>query len=76
MDDGRLDLVQVSQCVDDLHDDGPRLLLRHELVLLQVEVQVVALAELQHRAEPGPDQRVNTRTTLPQVYWAPRLGHW
>lgn len=53
MDDGRPDLVEVLERVDDLHDDGAALLLRHELVLLQVEVQVVALAVLQHRAEPA-----------------------
>jgi len=56
VDDWRLDLVQVAQGVDDLHDDGARLLLRHELVLLQVEVQVVALAVLQHRAEPAREE--------------------
>lgn len=53
VDDGRSDLVEVLEGVDDLHDDGAALLLRHELVLLQVEVQVVALAVLQHGAEPA-----------------------
>ena len=52
MDDGRTDLVEVFEGVDDLHDDGAALFLRHQLVLLQVEVQVVAFAELQHCAEP------------------------
>ena len=54
MDDGWFDLVEVLKCVDDLHDDGARLLLRHQLVLLQVEVQIVPLAELKNRAEPDP----------------------
>lgn len=53
MDDRRSDLVEVLERVDDLHDDGAALLLRHELVLFQVEVQVVALAILQYRAEPA-----------------------
>lgn len=53
MDDGRSDLIEVLERVDNLHDDGAALLLRHELVLFQVEVQVVALAILQHRAEPA-----------------------
>lgn len=53
MDDRRSDLIEVLEGVDDLHDDGAALLLRHELVLFQVEVQVVALTILQHRAEPA-----------------------
>ena len=52
MNNGRLDLIQISQRVHNLHDDGASLFLRHELVLLQVEVQVVAFTVLQHRAEP------------------------
>ena len=65
MDDGRLDLVQVSQCIHDLHDDRACLLLRHELVLLQVEVQVIALTVLQHRAEPvGGDRRTGVSVGL------------
>lgn len=44
--DGGFDLVEVSQGVDYLHDDGPRLLLGHQLVLFQIEVQVVPLTEL------------------------------
>lgn len=51
MYDGRFDLVEVLERRDDLHDDTPRLSLRYRLVLLQVEVQVVAVAVLQHRAE-------------------------
>lgn len=52
MDDGRSDLVEVLERVDDLHDDGASLFLRHQFVLLQVKVQVVSFAVLQHRAEP------------------------
>lgn len=52
MDDGGFDFVEVTQSADDLHDNGARLLFRHQLVLLQVEVQVVAFAELQNSAEP------------------------
>lgn len=51
MDDGWLDFVEVAQRADNLHDDGASLLLRHQLVLLQVEVQVVAFAELQDGTE-------------------------
>lgn len=54
MDNGRSDLVEVLQGVDDLHDDRAALFLRHELVLLQVEVQVIAFAVFQHCAEPAP----------------------
>lgn len=53
VNDWRFDLVEVSEGVGDLHDDGTSFFLRHQLVLLQVEVQIVPLAELQHRAEPG-----------------------
>lgn len=56
VDDGGSDLVEVLEGVDDLHYDGAALFLWHELVLLQVEVQVVALAVLQHRAEPAPER--------------------
>lgn len=65
VDDRRSDLVEVLERVDDLHDDGAALLLRHELVLLQVEVQVVALAVLQHRAEPAQAKRVVIETYPP-----------
>lgn len=51
MDDGWLYFVEVTQCANNLHDDGASLLLRHQLVLFQVEVQVVAFAELQDGAE-------------------------
>lgn len=60
MDDGRFDLVEVAQGADDLHDNGARLLLRHQLVLFQVEVQVVSFAELQNRTEPGDRGRRQT----------------
>lgn len=53
MDDGGLDLIEVAQGADDLHDNGACLLLRHQLVLLQVEVQVVAFTELQDSTEPA-----------------------
>lgn len=53
VDDGRPDLVEVLEGVDNLHDDGAALLLGHQLILLQVEVQVVAFAVLQHCAEPA-----------------------
>ena len=55
MDDGRPDLVKILEGVDNLHYDGAALLLRHELVLLQIEVKVVPLTILQNRAEPGTD---------------------
>lgn len=53
MNDWWFDLVEVSEGVGDLHDDGTSFFLRHQLVLLQIEVQIVSLAELQHCAEPG-----------------------
>lgn len=52
VDDGGFDFVEVAQGADDLHDDGASLLLRHQLVLLQVEVQVIAFTELQDSTEP------------------------
>lgn len=54
MDNGRSDLIEVLEGVNNLHDDGAALFLRHKLVLLQVEVQVVALTVLQNCAEPAP----------------------
>ena len=56
VDNGRSDLIEVLQGIDNLHNDGAALFLRHELVLLQVEVQVVALAVLQDGAEPAAQQ--------------------
>lgn len=52
VNDGRLDLIEVAQGADDLHNDGAGLLLRHQFVLLQVEVQVVSFAELEDCTEP------------------------
>lgn len=57
MDDGGFDFVEVAQGADDLHDDGACLLLRHQLVLLQVKVQVIAFAELQDSTEPERTRR-------------------
>lgn len=62
MDNGRSDLIEVLEGVNNLHDDGAALFLRHKLVLLQVEVQVVALAVLQYCAEPAPKQGRGIRT--------------
>lgn len=53
MNDWRFDLVEVSEGVGDLHDDGTGFFLSHQFVLLQIEVQIVPLAELQHSTEPG-----------------------
>lgn len=53
MNDGWSDLVEVLEGVDDLHDDGASLLFSHQLMLLQVEVQIIAFTVLQHCAEPG-----------------------
>ena len=53
VDDGWSDLVKILEGVDNLHYDGAALLLRHQLVLLQIEVKVVPLTILQNRAEPG-----------------------
>ena len=52
VDDGWSDLVKILEGVDNLHYDGAALLLRHQLVLLQIEVKVVPLTILQNRAEP------------------------
>lgn len=51
VDDGRFDLIEVSEGVDYLHDDGASLFLRHQLVLLQIEIEIVPLAELENSAE-------------------------
>lgn len=51
MDDGRFDLIEVSEGVDYLHDDGASLFLRHQLVLLQIKVQIISLTELENSAE-------------------------
>lgn len=51
MNDGRFYIVEILERADELHDDGSGLLLWYGLVLLEVEVQVVAVAVLEHRAE-------------------------
>lgn len=53
MNDGGFDFIEVAQRADDLHDNGASLLLWHQLVLFQVEVQVIPFAELQHGTEPA-----------------------
>lgn len=55
MDDGWPNLVEILEGVNDLHDNRAALLLSHQLILLQVEVQIVAFTVLQHCAEPGRD---------------------
>lgn len=70
MNDWWFDLVEVSEGVGDLHDDGTSFFLRHQLVLLQIEVQIVPLAELQHRAEPGASPH-RTRTGDYAVVYTP-----
>lgn len=59
MDDGRPNLVEVLEGVDDLHDDRAALLLAHQLILLQVEVQIIAFTVLQHCAEPATGSAVH-----------------
>ena len=61
VDDGGFDFVEVAQRADDLHDDGASFFLWHQLVLLQVEVQVIAFAELQDSTEPEDTYRVTHR---------------
>lgn len=56
VDNGRSDLIEVLEGVNNLHDDGAAFFLWHKLMLLQVEVQVIALAVLQDCAEPVPKQ--------------------
>lgn len=53
VDDGWSNLVEVLEGVDNLHDNRAALLLGHELILLQVEVQIIAFTVLQHCAEPA-----------------------
>lgn len=64
MDDGGADLVEVLEGVDNLHHDRAALLFGHQLILLQVEVQIIAFAVLQHCAEPGRGKKVLTVHTL------------
>lgn len=56
MDDGRVNLVEVLESVDNLHDNRAAFLLSHQLILLQVEVQIVAFTVLQYCAEPAGEQ--------------------
>lgn len=51
VNDRRLDFVEVLESRDDLHDDGARLALRYRLVLLQIEVEVMAVAVLEDRTK-------------------------
>lgn len=44
-------LVHVEERVEDLHDDGARLLLGQRLVDLEEVIQVVTRVELEHRRE-------------------------
>lgn len=55
MYDGWPNLIEVLEGIDELHDDGAALLLRHRFVLLQVEIQVIAFTVLEYCAEPAPD---------------------
>lgn len=54
VNNGRSDLIEILESINDLHDDGAALFLRHKLVLFQVEVQIIALAVLQNCAESAP----------------------
>jgi len=47
-----LDFVEVLESGNCLNDDGPCLLLRQKLVLLQIEVEVVTLTVAKHCTEP------------------------
>lgn len=68
MNDWWFDLVEVSEGVGDLHDDGTSFFLRHQLVLLQIEVEIVPLAELQHRTEPGALPHRHSRTAYRAIH--------
>lgn len=76
MDDGRANLVEVLEGVDNLHDNRAALLLSHQLILLQVEVQIIAFTVLQHCAEPARGNTTHTcdpwKQTIPSEDW-PRL---
>lgn len=47
-----MDLTEILERVDELHDDGATLLLSRRFILLQVELQIVASTVLQNCAEP------------------------
>lgn len=53
VDDGWANLVEVLEGIDNLHYNRAALLLGHQLILLQVEVQIIAFTVLQHCAEPA-----------------------
>ena len=59
VNDWRLYLVEILEGRDCLNDDRPRLLLRQKLVLLQIEVEVVALAVTQHCTKPATHTNTN-----------------
>jgi len=55
MNDWRLDFVEVLESGDSLNDDRPRFLLCQKLILLQIEVQVVALAVTKNCTKPATE---------------------
>lgn len=73
VDDGRPNLVEVLEGIDNLHDNRATLLLSHKLMLLQVKVQIIAFTVLQHCAEPGVIQEMqlglitNSNTTRDKI---------
>lgn len=69
VDDGRVNLVEVLESVDNLHDDGAALLLGHQLILFQVEIQIVAFAVLQHSAEAAKCGRKRKRQSVRNTSW-------
>lgn len=68
VDDGWVNLVEVLKSVDNLHDDGATFLLGHQLILLQVEIQIVAFAVLQHSAEADQRKRGKVLTWFSCFY--------
>ncbi len=75
MDDGRANLVEVLEGVDNLHDNGAALLLGHQLILLQVEVQIIAFTVLQHCAEPVRCNTAHTHVIHINKQDHQRIGH-
>jgi len=51
VNDGRLDLVEVFESRDNLHDDASRLLLWDSLVLFEKKVEIMDVTELENSAE-------------------------
>lgn len=75
VDDGRANLIEVLEGVDQLHDNRAALFLRHQLILLQVKIQIIAFTVLQHCAEPAMINRtkyfshyVSFRQTMSCMY--------